>query len=125
MDAFVELPSFATAAAGFGEISLGFLTTFSPLVMWAMGTTLCVGVIVIFYFFAMQSINKMSFPKAPDNPYQMENTFHGIQKKNDNWIKAGSIEDLANKHYGRVGREKELGDRFFSAYKAKMAKYKQ
>jgi len=27
------------------------------------------------------------------------------------YIKKGSIEDLANEHYGRVGREKENADR--------------
>lgn len=97
MDAFIDLPTWAETSAGTGDIAAGFWATFSPLIFWGFVIGLAPALIIIFI-----AIFKNSLEWANQNWFQ---------KKNNNWIKSGSIEDLANKHYGTVGQQREQADR--------------
>lgn len=112
MIAFINMPTWTDAQAGIAPIVGGFWSSFSPIVFWGGAIVLVCGIILIFFKVAANAIDWANRNWVKNDPMDLANT-REMQKKNDNWIKPGSVEDLMNKHYNYSGRQKEIADRKF------------
>lgn len=110
MDAFIDLPTFTDLSAGAGPVMAGFWQAFSPLMFWAGAIFIAAVIAIIIFNVISDAIKYANSHLHENNAMDIANT-HEDQKKNSNYIKPGSIEDLSNKHYGFVGNQKEVMDR--------------